>query len=302
LSNRVAGVIGALLFVPHPLAIYLSSLAGSDALVSLLVAWAILAAIALAKRPTWWRAALLGILLGLGGATKLSPLLMAVPLAALGVVLIGGATRLTGAEARRVAAVGWRLVPLPAIAFAAFVAAYPYLWPDPIGRTLTLFAYRSQEMESQGRIWSDLDVPNSAAALGRIGYWLGNYDSTSTVVASTVAGWLGASWRPGGIDLLFAVLGVLVLTYQVIRHGLASPWALAGAVMAAQVAAVVLGMRADFQRYMLPILVVSVVCSGLFAGQVWEAVRAWATIWRAVPDAAATPALAPELPPRTLNA
>ena len=28
LSNRVAGVIGALLFVPHPLAIYLSSLAG----------------------------------------------------------------------------------------------------------------------------------------------------------------------------------------------------------------------------------------------------------------------------------
>lgn len=301
LSNRVAGIVGALLLIPHPLAIYLSSLAGSDALLGLLIVWAALAAIALAQRPSWWWAALLGILLGLGGATKLSPLLIALPLAALGVVLIAGATRLAGPEAKRVAAVGWRLLPQPAIAFATFIFIYPYLWPDPIGRTIALFAYRSQEMESQGRIWSELDVPNSATAIARIGYWLGDRDSTSTEVASVVANWFGAAWRPGGIDPLFAILGALVLTYLVIQRGLASPQALAAVILGAQVAAVVVGMRADFQRYLLPVLIVAAICSGLFAGQAWQAVRAWAAARRPMSDEVSSPALAPEMP-RTLRA
>ena len=302
LINRVAGIIGALLLVPHPLVNYLSSLGGSDALLTLLVIWSTLAAIALAKRPTWSRAALLGVLLGLGGATKLSPLVIALPLAAFGVLLIAGATRLTGSEAHRVAAIGWRLAPQPAIAFATFIFVYPYLWPDPIGRTITLFAYRAREMESQGRIWADLDVPNSAAAIGRIGYWLGDFESTSTVVATTVAGWLGVLWQPGGIDPLFALVGALVLAYLVIRNGLASPQALAAAVMAAQVASVVVGMRADFHRYMLPVLVIFAVCGGLFAGQIWEVARAWVPVRRHVREEASVPALAPELPPGTLRA
>src|SRR5918998_2632081 len=82
LSNAVAGIAAATLLVPHPLSIYLSSLAGSDALVTLLVALAALAAMALANRPTWPRAILLGVLLGLGGSAKLSPLALAIPLAA----------------------------------------------------------------------------------------------------------------------------------------------------------------------------------------------------------------------------
>ncbi|MDQ3694418.1 MAG: phospholipid carrier-dependent glycosyltransferase [Chloroflexota bacterium] len=302
LRNRVSGVIGALLLIPHPLSIYLASLAGSDALLGLLVVWATLAAIALAKHPTWWRATLLGVLLGLGGATKLSPLLIAQPLAMLGVALLWGATRTSGAEARRLAAVGWRLIPLPAIAFATFVAIYPYLWPAPIDRSLTLFAYRSQEMESQSQIWSALDVPTPGAALGRIGYWLGDRDATSTEVAAAVASWLGVAWEPGGIDLLFALAGALILLYLVIKHGLGSPWALAAAVLGAQVAAVVLGMRADFARYLLPVLIVAAICGGLFAGQVWETVHAWATARRGVSGPASAPALASELPPRTLRA
>ena len=61
LLNPVAGLAGAALFIPHALSIYLSSLAGSDAIVALLVAWAALAAIFLAQRPTWTRAVLLGV-------------------------------------------------------------------------------------------------------------------------------------------------------------------------------------------------------------------------------------------------
>lgn len=302
LSNRVAGVFGALLLIPHPLAIYLSSLAGSDALLGLLVVWATLAAITLAKRPTWWRAALLGALLGLGGATKLSPLLIALPLAMLGVALLWGATRVGVAEGRRLVALGWRLIPLPAIAFATFVFVYPYLWPAPIARSVTLFAFRSQEMESQGRIWSELDVPTRAEALARIGYWLGDYDSTSTEVASTVASWLGFSWEPGGIDLLFALAGLLILTYQVIRHGLGSPWGLAAAILSAETAVVVLGMRADFQRYHLPVLIVAAICSGLVAGQLWTVAHAWLLARRGAPEPVRASSLTSELPPRTLQA
>ncbi|MGH2603263.1 MAG: hypothetical protein ACRDJ9_28255, partial [Dehalococcoidia bacterium] len=264
--------------------------------------WATLAAIALAKRPTWWRATLLGVLLGLGGATKLSPLLIAPPLAMLGVALLWGATRTTGAEARRLVAVGWRLIPLPAIAFATFVFVYPYLWPEPIARSLTLFEYRSQEMDSQSRIWSELDVPTRAAAIARIGYWLGDYDSTSKEVASTVAAWFGVSWEPGGIDLLFALVGAEILLYLVIRHGFGSPHALAAAILSAQVAIVVVGMRADFQRYFLPVLIVVAVCSGIAAGQAWAAVRARAMARRDAPDPVRASPLASELPPRTLQA
>ena len=51
---------------------------------ALLVAWSALAAMFLAQRPTWARAVLLGILLGLGGSAKLSPLGLVAPLAAAG--------------------------------------------------------------------------------------------------------------------------------------------------------------------------------------------------------------------------
>ena len=301
LSNWFGGMIGALLLIPHPLAIYLASLAGSDALLGLCVVWATLVAMALARRPTWWRAVLLGALLGLGGATKLSPLLIALPLAGLGAGLIFSAHRLRGHEARRVLALGWRLVPLPAITFAAFVLSYPYLWPSPIGRTITLFAFRSREMESQSRIWSDLDVPTRAAALARIGYWLGDWDSTSTEVAQAIAGLLGQAWRPGGIDLLFALVGALMLVWLVVKHGFASPQALAAAVLAAETAIVVVGMRADFQRYLLPILIVVAICSGLMAGQLWTAVARWLAA-RRVAAAHAAPALSPDLPAGPLRA
>jgi hypothetical protein len=79
------------------------------------VVWATLAAIALARHPSWLWAVVLGVLLGLGGSTKLSPMLIALPLAAMGVLLIASATRLCRPEAGRVSAVGWRLVPLPAV-------------------------------------------------------------------------------------------------------------------------------------------------------------------------------------------
>src|SRR5919112_4567588 len=193
LSNAVAGIAAAALLIPHPLSIYLSSLAGSDTLVTLLVALAALVAMALANHPTWPRAIVLGVLLGLGGSAKLSPLALAIVLAAAGGVLVlygwGGA----GGGARHDGVLGWRLLVQPPLAAATFIAAFPYLWPDPIRRTRELFEFRAIEMYNQGVLWSELYVDGPIDALGRIGNWLGDIDSVTGQLFELIA-------RPFGIS------------------------------------------------------------------------------------------------------
>ena len=278
LANPVAGLVAAALLIPHPLSIYLSSLAGSDALVTLLVVWAALVAMALAERPAWLRAILLGVLLGLGGSAKLSPLALTIPLAAAGLVLVIHGWRGRGAAAPHDGALGWRLMAQPAVAAVTFVATYPYLWPDPIRRTLALFRFRAIEMHNQGVIWSELNVHGPIDALGRIGNWLGEVDSVTGQAVDAVARLFGGSWKPMGFDLVLAVIGALILLVLVIQRGLGSRWAMAALVLGGQVALVVLAMRADFSRYLLPVLSGTAVCGGLVAGVVWDV--AWQRIAR----------------------
>src|SRR5919107_825313 len=89
----MAWAIGAgALFAIHPFTIYIGSLAMSDALFGLLIALSAWAAAAFARRPSWRRAVLVGVLLGLGGATKLSPLAVAAGLSVAGVLTFAVAT------------------------------------------------------------------------------------------------------------------------------------------------------------------------------------------------------------------
>jgi hypothetical protein len=267
LSNRLAGVAAALLLIPHPLSLYLSSLAGSDAILTLLVGLAALVAIALADRPAWSRAVLLGVLLGLGGATKLSPLLLALPLAGLGLVLLVIRWRGEPRPDDRQWRLGWMLLSQPATAAAAFVAAYPYLWADPVGRTWGLFQFRAQEMQGQGEIWKYLAVESRVDALGRVGFWLAEFHSTTGWLATTVAAWFGQVWHE-------------ILLVLVVRHGLGSRYALAAAILGGQVALIVLGMRADFERYLYPVLLASAVCGGLTIDACWRGVGLVWIWWR----------------------
>ncbi|MCC6315839.1 MAG: hypothetical protein IT337_17715, partial [Thermomicrobiales bacterium] len=259
----------------HPLWVYLSSLAGSDALLTLTIALSVLAAMALAERPTWWRAFLLALAIGVGASTKLSPLAMSVPLAGLGAAYLVWAWRNRGRDRLRVAALGWRLLPQPIVAYAVFVVSYPYLWPDPIGRTLTLFRFRAKEMANQGAIWSELNVTGPADALSRIGVWLGGGDTTTGRLANAALNGFGVNWQSPGVDLPLAVAGGIVLMALVIRHGLASRHALAAVILGGQVALIVVGMRADFARYLLPVVLTEAVCIGVLGGEAWAAVREW---------------------------
>ena len=276
LANRLAGAVAALVLIPHPLSIYLSSLANSDSLLTLLVALAALVAAGLADRPSWWRAVLLGVLLGLGGATKLSPLFVALPLAGLGLVLLGWAwlrRRRGDPSATPAPALAWQLLSVPVVAAVTFVAAYPYLWPDPVGRTITLFEFRAREMQNQGEIWENIAVTSRVDAIGRIGFWLGDARSTTGWLASRLANIFGIDWHPAGIDLPLALIGALILVGLAVRHGATSRHVLVAIVLGGQVAVIVGGMRADFERYMLPVLVAVAVCIGLTAAEAWPRAR-----------------------------
>jgi hypothetical protein len=250
-------------------------------LTALLVALAALAALALAERPSWRRATLLGVLLGLGGAAKLTPMLVSLPLAAIGGVLLlhGMPWRSEDPAARRGQDLGWMLLTVPLVAFAAFVAAYPYLWPDPIGRTRTLIAFREREMDNQSSLWDEVAVNGLPEAVAKSVHWLGEKRTLSGLFGTAVDDRFGPIWNLPWLDLALGAAGLAVLALLAVAHGLRSRQALALAVLGGQAAVIWVGMRADFDRYHLPILVGLVVGLGAAAGYGWEAARYLRVRW-----------------------
>jgi hypothetical protein len=316
LSNRAGAVAAGLFVAVHPFNRYLSSLATSDATFGLLIALSALAAAWLAARPSWPRALLLGVLLGFGGATKLSPLFVAAPVAGLGALLLGlrwwgcwtergsrdaargnggvatgeagdAPSRPDGWVARHVALggaasarLGLMLVAVPAIAVATFVAGYPYLWPDPVGRTEKLFEFRVREMRSQATRYSGLAVETRTEALQRVGEVLGTRYSTGSRLVADLGARFDRDWQAPPLDLPLALVGAELFVVLAVSRGLRSEYALVAVVLGGQVAITIMGMRSEFDRYHIPMLVAAAVCIGVLVGQGWLAVQrtpAWLT-------------------------
>jgi hypothetical protein len=155
------------------------------------------------------------------------------------------------------------LLSLPVVAFTAFVAGYPYLWPDPIGRTYQLFAYRMREMTLQQGYSPTVAIRSREEAIERLLVTLGEQFS--------VAGRLGQAVPflanlPVLLDLLLAVGGIGTLVWLIWRRGLDSPHALAGVVVIGQAAMVIGGLRVGYERYYLPLVFVNAVAIGMLAG------------------------------------
>ncbi len=296
LAGRVGGVAGALILIPHPLNTYLTTFAGSDALLIFLVAASALLSIYLAERPTWPKAIGLGILIGLGGATKLTPIALAFALAILGVAILAYdlPKRLRAANAppepgvkpiprwRRLLAtidgneraLGWMLLTLPAVAFATFIAIYPYLWSDPIGNSKKLFDYRSAEMANQSDIWENTRVDGPIEALRRVRDQLGGRTSTGRWLSEEFALRFDQAPYWPGADVKLGALGILLLAGWAMMYGPKSPHALALIILAGEAGLIVLFMQVDFNRYHLPILLTLAVGVGFFVGQVWNGIAA----------------------------
>lgn len=293
LTSALGATAGAFVLAVHPFQAYIGSLATADALLGLLLAAAGLAAAGLAARPTWRHALLLGVLLGLGGATKLSPLVVTLPLAALGALWLlapriiprsgtGGevgrfprrpaSDHVTGLEGmdrnspdprRRPHSLATKLLSVPLVAAVTFVAVYPYLWPDPIRRTFNLFAFRSAEMTTQSGDWPDLAVVSRADAFRRVGLNFHDRYSFARVARGFVERTAGLAWHPPAIELCLVLIGVLFFAAEAIRSG-PSPPLLVFVLLAAQVGITLAAMRSEFDRYHVPMALAAAVAVGFF--------------------------------------
>ena len=284
LGNRVGATLAAIFIALHPLHILMSSQALSDVTLTFLLALLFLQAMRFASRPTWPNAILMSILIGFGGSAKLSPLLLSLPLAALGGFLLARSyTRRWSREPAKDRAMAIRLLPQPVLAFAVFVAAFPYLWVDPIGRSYHMFTQRADEMLSQGTIWPDLAVGSPLEALARIGLRLGVTSSTSGRLGSSLTSMLSFEHATAhvayGLDFLPALAGVVLLGALVVRYGLRSPYALIALLMGSEVGAIAIGMKADFNRYHLPIVLIMGICIAVSTSTCWNAL-ARADAWK----------------------
>ncbi len=281
LAGLVAATAGGLLLALHPLHIWIGSQALSDQLLILIVALALLVALRLGQSPGRGLALALGVLLGLGGATKLSPMLLAFPVALYGVglLVLDRFNLVNRMKARSLAPL---LIVQPLIAYATFVIAYPYLWPEPIRRTWNLFQLRTQEMDEQSAAWPNVAIANPFEAMERIYSRLTWQFSTTGNLAEGALGRLGIDTSVWGIDLPLAVLGIGVLAWLVIRRGLTSGTALLAYLLAGQVGAIVVGMKVDFYRYHLPIVLAVAILAGLGVQLAWAwlaqrgTIRTWA--------------------------
>lgn len=281
LTNPAGGIVGAAFLVANPLQTWHNRLALADTTLTLTLALLMLAVIALMRRPSWGWAIAAGVLIGIGGANKFTPLALVAPLALLGAVLLvrGWIDRrsLRGTRAWGPLGLppfrdlGWMLVSIPFTALATFVVIYPYLWPDPIGRTLVLIRFRQDEMANQYRLYPQFRTDGPMDALERTVVALGDaWSSTRHVLdaigMSSLAGYVSP------LDIVLAAAGIAVLAWIGIRKGLRSAELAIVALIIFQTATIVLTMRVDFERYYLPILLGEVVAIGTVVGVVVQLV------------------------------
>jgi hypothetical protein len=255
-------LLAGLLFAIHPFTVYIGSIAMADALFGLLIALAAWAAVAVAQHPTWTSTVLVGVLLGLGGATKLSPLVVACGLGVAASIPLAVQTLRARRATHGAVLLACRGLVVAVAAFVTFVAVYPYLWSDPVGRTRHLFAFRAEEMANQAADWPVMAVPNRLEALRRVGV---NFTERFSLSGS-VGLWLTRHPAPLPIRLTEAIVplgGIAIMAVLAARDGPHSRRVFALAVLGGHVVVTVMGMRSEFDRYHLPMALLGAIAAAV---------------------------------------
>lgn len=277
LTNPVGGVVGSLFLIANPLQSWHNRLALADTTLTITLALLLLCVIQLMRRPSWGWAIAAGILIGLGGANKFTPLALVAPLAGVGaVMLIRG--WLDNRKLRTTAPrgflglptfrdPGWMLLSTPLTALATFVLIYPYLWTNPVRRTLTLIRFRQDEMANQYRLYPQFRADTPIDALGKTINALGQEWSSANEFLSTI-GLHTIGDHLSLLDLVLASIGLGLMLWIGIRKGIRSAELVVAILILFQTATIIVNMRVDFERYYLPILLGEVVAIGCSVGYV----------------------------------
>ncbi|CAN5785135.1 hypothetical protein BH20CHL2_BH20CHL2_04710 [soil metagenome] len=275
LSNTMGGIVGAAILTFHPLQSWHNRLALADTTLTLTISAIVLLTILLFRKPGWFRTLAIGILIGLGGANKLTPLALAFVFAAVGAVLLiraimrnrqsllPGETWLSATPGLR--HLCWMLLSMPIVAGASFVAAYPYLWSNPIINTLRLVNFRQNEMAEQARIYPQFSVETTAEAINRT--WLSLGDRWSAT--GWTFRWLGypdLAAQVAPLDIILALFGAALLALVALRAPIGSGHLIVGLLLLVQVGTIILSMRTDFERYYLPIVLAIAILAGTGVG------------------------------------
>jgi hypothetical protein len=291
LSNWIGGVVAGVFLSIHPLTIYLATLAVSDMAFTLVVALSGLCGLTLARRPSWLWTIALGVMLGTGASLKLSPIFLAFGLAFVGaLILIEPVVRRIpgvrqfyrhfGAGEADVQRMGIMLLSLPVIATGFFIASYPYLWSDPIGRTRLLFDFRRAEMANQSRIWGDQAIDSRFEAISRTWSMLEVRYSTSGRLLASIGIEPGNLNSKEGYDMPFLVLGVVLFIGLALWYGFRTPHLMTLMVLAGQVLIILAGININFNRYYLPVAFFLAVGLGVGIGTCIEWIRVLWKRWR----------------------
>jgi len=275
LTNQIGGVVASLLLIINPLQSWHNRLALADTALTLTLALLMLCSIQLVRRPGWGWAIAAGVLIGIGGANKFTPISLCAPLALLGAIMLVRDWRASRQLDSRLLAgwrgwppfthLGWMLLSTPIVAGATFVLVYPYLWPDPIGRTLKLLEFRTAEMTSQNAIDPSRAIANPIEAAQRTWTFLGHRWS-GTREFFRLIGLPDVGHALSQLDVWLALVGLVVLAWLAWRKGLQSPHLIVWLLIVTEIATIIVSMKTDFERYYLPIVLGFVVASGVAVG------------------------------------
>ncbi len=296
LSNTAGGLVGAAVLTFHPLQAWHNRLALADTTLTLTLAALVLTLILLVRRPGWFKALAVGILIGLGGANKLTPMALAFVIAGAGGVLLlwaiwrNAQLRLDGESWYRlipgIQHLSWMLISAPIVAGATFVAIYPYLWTNPISNTLRVLDFRQNEMDVQARLYPQFAVETTGEAIQKTWTSLADrWSATEWLLRQVGLDRLATALSP--LDLVLAMIGVVLVAILAAQMPFRSGHLLVGLILIVQVATIVLAMRTDFERYYLPIVLATAVFAGAGVGIASQTFWHLATVGR---DREASPA------------
>jgi hypothetical protein len=274
MAGPIGGLAAALLFCGSPyLGLHLVRAMGEPPFVLFLLATLLVSVLAIkrggARGPGAGLGALAGVLLGLAFASKLTAIIPIV-----GIVL-WGIWALAGDLLARRLPPSWRPDPgggrrsltwalgVVIVAFLVFVATNPFLYRDPLGRTLLLFQNRSTEMANQAEADPSRAVPNLSDRIRLV--W------RNSLVQDT---WTDARLHLP-IEEALAVTGVLWLALRAVRHRaemLVLLWVLGF------FGGVSLGLGYVLDHYFVPTAVMGLILGGLTVG--WSARLAMGAVSR----------------------
>ncbi|MDP8921745.1 MAG: glycosyltransferase family 39 protein [Chloroflexota bacterium] len=219
--------------------------------------------------------ALAGIVTGLAAATKLTALLGTAALGGLAIWAFSLRRLAAGTPgARAVSDRTWRWAALAAIlSLVVFVGVNPFLWPNPVQRTLAMLQFRQQEVVGQRALNEDLAVPDHLPT--RVGLLL----SETFVQQMPISRWTDVP-----LEAALVLIGAGALAWGALRSrdggGLVGPAALTLAWVVVFLAGTAPNLGIDWARYYLPTLSLGLILVGVGADVlVGASGRAWRR-WR----------------------